>query len=170
MIVGPRAYEVDSGLVRSNHRLLAFAESGGLVVVQYQQHAFFRGGFAPYPMELAPRHDRVADESAAVTLLDPGHPVLHQPNAIGSADWEGWVQERGLYFPRSWDDRYTPLLAMHDPGEASLRGALLVAPVGKGTWVYTGLSFFRELPAGVPGAYRLLANILALAGERPVGS
>ena len=131
-----------------------------------QQHAFFEGGFAPYPLELAPRHDRVADESAAVTVLAPDHPAFRAPNPIGAADWEGWVQERGLYFARSWDDRYTPLLEMHDPGEAGLRGSLLVATVGEGTWVYTGLSFFRQLPAGVPGAYRLFVNLLGLGGQR----
>lgn len=166
IVVGPRAYEVDSALVDHNRRLLAYAERGGLVLVQYQQHAFFEGGFAPYPLELAPRHDRVADESAAVTVLAPDHPAFRGPNPIGAADWEGWVQERGLYFARSWDDRYTPLLEMHDPGEAGLRGSLLVATVGEGRWVYTGLSFFRQLPAGVPGAYRLFVNLLGLGGQR----
>ena len=167
IVIGPRAYEVDSGLVRNSRRLLDYAEAGGLVIVQYQQHAFFGGGFAPYPLELAPRHDRVADETAQVTVLEPDHRTMRTPNPIGDADWEGWVQERGLYFARAWDSRYTPLLELHDPDEPPLGGALLVAPVGEGTWVYTGISFFRQLPAGVPGAYRLFANLLGLAGERP---
>ena len=167
IVVGPRAYEVDSAVIEHNRRLLAYAERGGLVIVQYQQHAFFEGGFAPYPLELAPRHDRVTDEMAAVTVLAPSHAAMRAPNPIGPSDWEGWVQERGLYFARRWDDRYVPLLAMGDPGEAPVRGGLLVAPIGEGTWVYTGLSFFRQLPAGVPGAYRLFANLLGLARERP---
>lgn len=166
IVVGPRAYEVDSNLVEHHRRLLSYAERGGLVIVQYQQYAFFEGAFAPYPLEIAPRHDRVADETVPVTMLRPDHPAMRSPNPIGPADWEGWVQERGLYLPRAWDERYTPLLEMHDPGERPLHGALLVAPVGRGTWVYTGLSFFRELPAGVPGAYRLFANLLGLAEAR----
>jgi hypothetical protein len=88
--------------------------------------------------------------------------VVRRPNRLGPADWEGWVQERGLYFPHTWDAAYRPLLEMNDPGEEPLRGSLLVARVGRGTWIYTGLSFFRQLPAGVPGAFRLFANLLAL--------
>jgi hypothetical protein len=167
IVVGPRAYEVDSAVIEHNRRLLAYAERGGLVIVQYQQHTFFEGGFAPYPLELAARHDRVTDETAPVTVVAPSHPAMRSPNPIDASDWQGWVQERGLYYARSWDERYVPLLEMGDPGETPLRGALLVAPVGEGTWVYTGLSFFRQLPAGVPGAYRLFANLLGLARERP---
>ena len=91
---------------------------------------------------------------------------MRRPNRISERDWEGWVQERGLYFARSWDPAYSPILETHDKGEAELRGGLLIAPVGKGTYVYTGLSFFRQLPAGVPGALRLFANLLAL-GQPP---
>jgi hypothetical protein len=111
-------------------------------------------------------HDRVTDEKAPVRLVAPAHPALRVPNRIAPADWTGWVQERGLYFARSWDPRYQPLIEMHDPGEAPLEGGLLVARVGRGTYVYTGLSFFRELPAGVAGAWRLFANLLALGGRR----
>jgi LmbE family N-acetylglucosaminyl deacetylase len=187
IVVGPRAYEIDSGLVANNRRLLEYARRGGLVIVQYQQHRFFEGRFAPYPLtvggqplrldaETSPRatpgtaparpvapvsHDRVTDENAPVRLL-PGHPVARLPNRITDQDWKGWVQERGLYFARSWDPRYQAVLETHDPGEAPLRGGLLIAPVGRGTYVYTGLSFFRQLPAGVPGAFRLFANLLAL--------
>jgi hypothetical protein len=107
-------------------------------------------------------HDRVTDETAPVTLLAPEHPAVRIPNRLTGADWKGWVQERGLYFARSWDKRYHPLLETHDPGEAVLKGGLLIAPLGKGTYVYTGLSLFRQLPAGVPGAFRLFANLLAL--------
>jgi len=107
-------------------------------------------------------HDRVVDERAPITILAPDHPVLRRPNRISELDWEGWVQERGLYFARSWDPGYSPILETHDEGEAPLEGGLLVATVEKGTYVYTGLSFFRQLPAGVPGALRLFANLLAL--------
>jgi hypothetical protein len=183
IIVGPRAYETDSALVVNNRRLLEYARRGGLVIVQYQQHQFFNGGFAPYPLKVGGQplrldepssgrtaratapvsHDRVADESAPVRILAPGHPVVRLPNRLNSTDWQGWVQERGLYFARSWDRRYRPILETHDPGEPPLAGGLLLATVGKGTYVYTGLSFFRQLPAGIPGAFRLFSNLLALA-------
>jgi LmbE family N-acetylglucosaminyl deacetylase len=187
IVVGPRAYETDSALVENNGRLLAYARRGGLVIVQYQQHQFFNQRFAPYPMTVGgqplrlddsaparpgsaspPRaappvsHDRVTDENAPVTLLVAEHPSVREPNRITAKDWKGWVQERGLYFARTWDRRYRPILETHDPGEAPLKGGLLIASVGKGTYVYTGLSLFRQLPAGVPGAFRLFANLLAL--------
>jgi hypothetical protein len=164
-VIGPRAYETDSAVVANNRRLLDYARNGGLVIVQYQQHRFFTGGFAPYPMTVGgPQisHDRVADETAPVRILDQSHPTVRLPNRLTKGDWSGWVQERGLYFARSWDRRYQAVLETHDPGEPEHRGGLLIAPVGKGTYVYTGLSFFRQLPAGVPGAFRLFANLLAL--------
>jgi LmbE family N-acetylglucosaminyl deacetylase len=167
IVIGPRAYETDSALVENNRRLLAYARRGGLVIVQYQQHQFFNGRFAPYPMKVggtnpSVSHDRVADENAPVRILVANHPAMRAPNRLGKPDWQGWVQERGLYFARSWDRRYRAVLETHDPGEAPLAGGLLIAPVGRGTYVYTGLSFFRQLPAGVPGAFRLFVNLLAL--------
>jgi LmbE family N-acetylglucosaminyl deacetylase len=187
IVVGPRAYETDTALVLNNARLIDYARNGGLVIVQYQQHFYFNGGFAPYPLTVGGRplrltadsaagsgsrvvgppvsHDRVTDETAAVSIIDSASPVVTTPNRLGAGDWQGWVQERGLYFARSWDAAYHPVFELHDPGEAPLEGGLLVAKVGKGTYVYTGLSFFRQLPAGVPGAFRLFANLLAL-GER----
>jgi LmbE family N-acetylglucosaminyl deacetylase len=165
IVIGSRAYETDPALVANNSRILEYARGGGLVIVQYQQYAFVQGGFAPFPLAIARPHDRVTDEDAAVTPLDPTAPVLHVPNEIGPADWRGWVQERGLYFAHDWDPAYTPVLEMHDPGDLPLRGGLLVSRMGKGTYVYTGLAFFRELPAGVSGAYRLFANLLALHGR-----
>jgi hypothetical protein len=161
ILVGSRAYETDPTLPRANARLLDYARNGGLVIVQYQQYAFVQGGFAPYALEIARPHDRVADETAKMTMLDPASPVFTTPNRIGPEDWDGWVQERGLYFARSWGPEYTPLLSMADLGGAEQKGALLAARIGKGRYVYTGLAFFRQLPAGVPGAYRLLANLLA---------
>ncbi|HEX6939066.1 MAG TPA: PIG-L family deacetylase [Longimicrobiales bacterium] len=162
LVTGIRAYEHRSEIRTHNRRLLEWVERGGTLIVQYNQYTFSRGGFAPYALEIARPHDRVTDETAPVRLLDPSHPALSWPNRIGPADFDGWVQERGLYFPHTWDARYTPLLEMSDPGEDPLRGAVLVARYGKGTYVYTGLAFFRQLPAGVPGAYRLFANLIAL--------
>jgi hypothetical protein len=176
IVVGPRAFEVDSALVENNRRLLEYARRGGLVIVQYQQQPYFNGGYAPYPLRVGGLsllgtgttvgHDRVTDENAPVQVITPDHPIVLAPNRLGSADWQGWVQERGLYFARSWDRHYRPILRMNDPGEPALGGGLLVAPLGKGTYVYTGLSFFRQLPAGVPGAFRLFANLLALPHGR----
>ena len=173
IVVGPRAYETDSALVEANGRLVAYARRGGVVIVQYQQQPYFNGGFAPYPLTVggpsltpggAPvSHDRVTDETAPVRILAPSDPVFRAPNRITEQDWRGWIQERGLYFARSWDPAYRPLLETHDPGDAPLEGGLLLAHVGQGTYVYTGLSFFRQLPSGVPGAFRLFANLLALA-------
>jgi LmbE family N-acetylglucosaminyl deacetylase len=160
IVVGSRAYETEPALVENNTRLLDYVRAGGRLVVQYQQQPFFAGRFAPAPLALAQPHDRVTDETAPVTLLVPDHPVFTRPNRIGSADWAGWVQERGLYFARSWDSTYVPLLALADPGEAPLRGGLLIRRLGKGSYVYTGLAFFRQLPAGVPGAFRLFLNLL----------
>jgi hypothetical protein len=166
--VGSRAYETDAALMRANGRLLDYARSGGLVIVQYQQYPFINGGFAPYRMTIAQPHDRVTDETAPVTLLQPSAPLFRVPNAIGPDDWQGWVQERGLYFAHDWDSTYVPMLETHDSGSPPLAGGMLVAPLGRGTYVYTGLSFFRELPAGVVGAYRLFANLLELkAGHVP---
>jgi hypothetical protein len=165
IVVGSRAYESDSALMRNNDRLLEYTHSGGLLVVQYQQYAYVRGHYAPYPLTIARPHDRVTDEAAPVRMLDPDHPVFRAPNRIRSQDWEGWPQERGLYFARSWDAAYRPLLETGDPGEEPLRGGLLVARYGAGTYVYTGLSFFRALPAGNIGALRLFLNLLDLKSE-----
>jgi len=168
IVIGSRAYETEPALVANNGRLLDYAKNGGLLIVQYQQYPFVDGGFAPFPLSIARPHDRVTDENAPVTELDPANPVFHYPNEIGAADWRGWIQERGLYFAHSWDPTYVPVLEMHDPGPpsppppAELKGGLLIAPLGRGTYVYTGLSFFRQLPAGVPGPYRLFMNLLGL--------
>lgn len=162
IIVGTRAYEVDSALTRHNDRLLAYVEQGGLLLVQYQQYAFVSGGYAPYPLTINRPHDRVTDETVPVQLLAPDHPAFTRPNRLEPADWDGWPQERGLYFAGTWDPAYTPLLEMSDPGLPPLRGGLLVARRGRGSYVYTGLAFFRALPAGVAGAYRLFLNLLAL--------
>lgn len=168
IIVGSRAYETEPALAENNNRLLDYARGGGRLVVQYQQQPFFNGGFAPAPLTLGQPHDRVTDENAPVQLLAPDDPVFSRPNRIEASDWAEWVQERGLYFARTWDSTYRPLLAMADPGEAPLKGGFLIRPLGKGTYVYTGLSFFRQLPAGVPGAFRLFLNLLDARASAPV--
>jgi hypothetical protein len=165
IVIGSRAYEADTALGTNNDRLLDYVRAGGHVLVQYQQYPYVRGGYAPFPLEMANPHDRVTDETAPVTVLEPGSRVFREPNAIAPADWDGWPQERGLYFPRTWDPAYTPLLEMHDPDMPPLEGGLLIAQYGSGTYIYTGLSFFRALPAGVPGAFRLFFNLLDVRGH-----
>lgn len=160
IVIGSRAYETDTALPRANGRLLDYARAGGRLVVQYQQYPFVQGGYAPFTLEIARPHDRVTDETAKVTILHPELPVFHTPNEIGDPDWQGWVQERGLYFAHTWASEYTPLLEMADPNGPEQKGALLAAQLGKGRYVYTGLAFFRQLPAGVPGAYRLFVNLI----------
>lgn len=165
VVIGSRAFEIEPTLAKANDRLLEFARSGGTVLVQYQQYQFVQGGFAPFELDIRRPHDRVTDETAEVRLLDAGHPLLRTPNAISEADWQGWVQERGLYFAGTWGAEWIPLLAMSDPigdpGGEEKQGALLVAELGEGRYIYTGLAFFRQLPAGVPGAYRLFVNLLS---------
>ncbi len=165
IVIGARAYETDSALTRHNRRLLDYVRDGGLLLVQYQQYAFVAGNYAPYPLTINRPHDRVTDETAPVRILEPEHAVFSRPNRIGPEDWEGWPQERGLYFAGTWDPAYRPLIETADPGYRPLRGGLLVASYGQGTYVYTGLAFFRALPAGVPGAYRLFLNLLALGSR-----
>jgi LmbE family N-acetylglucosaminyl deacetylase len=166
IVTGIRAYEVRPDLLRHNARLLEYARRGGTFVVQYNKYELVDGGFMPYPATMARPHGRVTDEAAPVTLLEPGHPLLTAPNRITGADFDGWVHERGLYFLETFDERYAPLLQMNDPGEAAQRGALVAARLGDGWYVYTGLALFRQLPEGVPGAYRLLANLVSLGRSR----
>jgi len=158
VVVGIRAFNVRTNLVEHLPALFAFVQSGGNLIVQYNRPG--PKEIAPYDLEIS--SDRVTDENAAMTLLAPDHPALKTPNPITSADFAGWVQERGLYFPDQWDEHFTPLLACNDPGETPKKGGLLVARYGQGYFVYTGLSWFRQLPAGVPGAYRLFANLVSL--------
>jgi hypothetical protein len=162
VVVGVRAYEPREDLKAANAQLLDYARAGGTVVVQYNQYDFPRSGYAPFPVEMNRPADRVTDETAEVTILQPDAPVFTMPNRITQEDFQGWVQERGLYFMSEWDDAYTPLLEMRDKDEAPTRGSLLVASIGEGVYVYAALSFFRQWSSGVPGAYRLFANILSL--------
>ncbi len=161
IMTGVRAYNTKQFLKSARTELMNYVENGGNLVVQYNtSHRLVTKEIGPYDMKLS--RDRVTVEEAKATFISPEHPVLNYPNKITQQDFEGWVQERGLYFPNEWDERYTPIISWNDPEEDEKQGALLVAEYGKGHFVYTGISFFRELPAGVPGAYRLMANILSL--------
>jgi len=161
IVIGIRAFNTVNELQFSYKALNEYVNNGGTVIVQYNtSRGLIDAPIAPFSLELS--RDRVTDENAKVTFLAKDHPVLNKPNKISESDFDGWVQERGLYFPDKWDNAFTPILEMHDKGESEKQGSLLVAKYGKGYYVYTGLSFFRELPAGVPGAYRLFANLLSL--------
>jgi LmbE family N-acetylglucosaminyl deacetylase len=164
VLVGIRAFNVLDQADRLLPLLFAFAEAGGTVVVQYQvSRGLKTDGLAPFPLSLG--RGRVTDEAAEMVFLAPDHTAMHWPNRLGPVDFEGWVQERGLYYAEQWDPAFTPLLAARDPGEEPLAGGLLVARHGEGWYVYSGISFFRQLPAGVPGAYRLLVNLLSLGHD-----
>ena len=167
VVVGTRAYESHPELIQHNARLLDYARRGGTLVVQYGQYEMMQAGVMPYPITISRPHTRVTVEAAPVTILDPEHRTLRAPNRIGPRDFEGWVQERALYMPSQVDSAYTAPLAMSDPGEPPSRGALLVAPYGRGLYVYTTMAFFRQLPAGVPGAARLFVNLLSAKAAEP---
>jgi LmbE family N-acetylglucosaminyl deacetylase len=161
VVVGVRAYEFRPDLVANQPRLLDYVRAGGTLIVQYQTLASEGVTFTPYPVKLS--RTRVVDETAPVTILVPEHAVFRWPNPISAADFSGWVQERGLYFLEQWDEPFMPLLESHDPGEPPQRGGMVIATYGKGRFVYTGYAWFRQLPAGVPGALRLFANLLSLS-------
>ncbi|HYO08572.1 MAG TPA: PIG-L family deacetylase [Tepidisphaeraceae bacterium] len=161
VVVGVRALNVRTDLGDRMPALFAFAEAGGNVIVQYNRPDGLKANpIAPYPLKLS--RERVTDEASAVALLAPNHPALNAPNKIAPADFDGWVQERGLYYPSEWAPQFMPILAAGDAGEKPLEGGLLIAKHGRGHFVYTGLAWFRQLPAGVPGAYRLFANLVSL--------
>lgn len=161
IVVGIRAYNIVSELAFAQPILNKYVENGGTMIMQYNtNHALVTENIAPYSLKLS--RDRVTDEFSKVKMLAPENPLLNTPNKITQKDFEGWVQERGLYFPDEWSKEFTPILGMHDKGESQTKGSLLVAKYGKGYYIYTGLSFFRELPAGVSGAYRLFANMLSI--------
>ncbi len=159
IIAGVRAYNTRSILRSANKRLLQFVHDGGTLIVQYNtNNRLVLEQFAPWPLRLS--RDRVSVEEAPVILLDPAHPLLNRPCKIGPEDFNGWVQERGLYFADQWDDRYQALLSSHDPGEPEKKGGLLHARYGKGTFIFSGYAWFRQLPAGVTGAWRLFTNLI----------
>ena len=166
IVLGIRAYDTQKDVTANNKKLLDFVVAGGTLVVQYNAGTgdFNKGNFTPYSAELS--RARVSVEEAPVDILAPDDGVFHYPNAITARDFDGWVQERGLYFMDKWDEHFKPLLSCHDPGEDAQKGGLLRAQYGKGTYIYTGYAFFRQLPAGVPGAVRLYVNLLSAGHEK----
>jgi LmbE family N-acetylglucosaminyl deacetylase len=166
VVVGIRAYQVREDLVANNQRLMDFVNRGGTLIVQYQlPQTYAQQNLAPFPTQMGPR---VSDENASVTISEPSHPIFNSPNKITADDFEGWVQERNLYNFVQMDPKYTGLLESHDAGEAENKGGLVIAAIGKGKYVYCSYSLFRQLPAGVPGAYRLLANLVGLPKTKSV--
>ena len=164
VIAGVRAYNTRHQLISVQQRLMDYVKHGGTYIVQYvTQQKPESENLGPYPFSIG--RDRVTVEDAPVLFVDPNHPLLNDPNKITQEDFQGWVQERGLNFAGKWDSTYQTVLSSHDPGEQPLPGGLLVARFGKGYYIYTGYSFFRQLPAGVPGAYRLFANLVELSAK-----
>ena len=157
VVVGIRAYNIVEELKFKQDILFDFVEKGGNMIVQYNTSRRVDVG-APYDLRLS--RDRVTDEFAEVRILEKNHAVLNFPNKITQNDFKGWVQERGLYFPNKWAKEFTPILSFQENGDDPMDGSLLVAKYGEGYYIYTGLSFFRELPAGVPGAYKLFTNTI----------
>jgi LmbE family N-acetylglucosaminyl deacetylase len=165
VVLGIRAYDTQKDIATNNKKLLDYVSAGGTLIVQYNAGAgdFNSGHFTPFPATMS--RSRVSVEEAPVEILTPEDSAFHSPNQITQRDFDGWVQERGLYFMDQWDSNFRPLLSSHDPGEQPLKGGLLRAQYGKGTYIYTGYAFFRQLPAGVPGAIRLYVNLLAAGHE-----
>jgi LmbE family N-acetylglucosaminyl deacetylase len=165
IILGIRAYDTQKDVIANNKKLLDYVSNGGTLMVQYETGVsdFNSGHFTPYPADLS--RARVSVEQAPVEILAPDDPIFHYPNQITEKDFDGWVQERGLYFMDQWDSHFKPLLSSHDPGEPPQKGGLLVAQYGKGIYIYNAYAFFRQLPAGVPGAIRLYVNLLS--AKRP---
>ena len=164
VVTGIRAFNTEKDLASLNQVLFDYVESGGHLVVQYNTNrGLVTDQIAPLPLQLS--RDRVTVEEAEATWLQKDHPLFTSPNKLTPTDFEGWNQERGLYFANEWDEQFTPLISWQDPEETPKKGGLLVANVGEGTYIYTGISLFRHLPAGVPGSYRLLANILNYGQE-----
>ncbi len=169
IVVGIRASETRPDMMSNKQRLMDYVNNGGNLIMQYQRGNFAQSGLPPYPVDTNDKQGttagsvaRVVDENAPVKILDPAHPIFNFPNKITDEDFKGWVQERNAYNLVTFDPKYTPLLESHDAGEQENKGGLVIAKVGKGNWVYCSYSFFRQLPAGVPGAYRLFANLLSL--------
>jgi LmbE family N-acetylglucosaminyl deacetylase len=165
IILGTRAYAVRTDLKAANTRLLDYVKNGGVLIVQYNLQDFDHN-YGPYPFELGPNAAKVVDENSPIAILDPNNPAFGWPNKVTAADFKGWVEERGHGFLKSWDSRYTPLVETHDPDQDPQKGGLLLARYGKGFYIYDAFALYRQLPSGVPGAYRILGNLVSL-GKNP---
>ena len=161
VVIGVRAFNTQERMAVWQPELFAYVKQGGVVIAQYNTAGEFKvPGVGPFPLRIS--RDRVTDETAEMRILAPQNPIVTTPNQIGPADFDGWVQERGLYFADQWDPAWTAIFSSNDPGDKPLDGGLLVARSGKGYFVYTSYAWFRQLPAGVPGAYRIFANMISL--------
>ena len=165
IILGTRAYAVRPELKSANNRLLEYVKNGGVLIVQYNLQDFDQN-YGPYPFSLGANSQKVVDETAKVTLLKPDSPVFTWPNRITESDFGGWVEERGHGFMQSWDAKYEALTETADPEQDPQRGGLLLARYGKGAYIYDAFALYRQLPSGVPGAFRILANLVSL-GKNP---
>jgi hypothetical protein len=165
IVLGTRAYAVRPELRAANTRLLDFVKNGGVLVVQYNLQSF-ESAYGPYPFELGENPSKVVDEASAVKFVNPENPVFNWPNKITPEDFQGWEEERGHGFMEKWDPHYQPLVETHDPDQDPQAGGLLLARYGRGFYVYDAFALYRQLPAGVPGAYRILANLIS-AGKNP---
>jgi len=170
IIVDNRVYESQPDLIAANQKLLDYANAGGTLIVFYHKSNEWnpdprrnRPQLSPYKLILG--DERITDENAPVTFIEPEHPLLNFPNKLGQDDFKDWIQERGLYYPREWDPQIRALLQSNDPGEAPLKGGLLVADYGRGHYIYSSMVWYRQLRAGVPGAYRMLANMISCGRE-----
>jgi hypothetical protein len=167
VIVGIRAYNTNERMKFHQPKLMEYVKNGGTLINQYQTTWGLKipmEEIAPFPMKIS--RERVAVEEAEVRFLQPDHEILNYPNKITQADFDNWVQERGLYFANEWDEAFVPILSANDPGEPARDGGMLVAKYGKGYYIYSGYSWFRELPAGVPGAYRLFTNMISIGKNK----
>jgi alpha-galactosidase-like protein len=161
IVLGVRAYAVREDLKTNNERLLEYVKNGGVAIVQYNTPEYDHN-YGPYPYVMGRNPEEVTDEASVVTILDPANPVFNWPNKITPKDFSNWVEERGSKWMQSWDPKYDALLETHDEGQAPQKGGLLYAKYGKGIYIYNAYAFYRQLPEGVPGAYRIFANMLSL--------
>jgi len=159
VIAGIRAYNTYQRLTTDQKNILKYVENGGTFIVQYNTTGDLIANPSPYKLTIS--RDRVTEEDSPVSIINPNHPLMNYPFKITQTDFEGWIQERGLYFPSEWEENFVPLLEMNDKGEIPKSGSLLFTKYGRGNFIYTGLSFFRQLPAGVEGAYKLFINLLS---------
>ncbi|MCB0748536.1 MAG: hypothetical protein KDC90_13835, partial [Ignavibacteriae bacterium] len=164
IITGVRAYNTRERLKYDQPKLLEYVKNGGTLIVQYNvAFGLQTEDIGPYKFDIG--RDRVSEENAEINILDPTNRLLNYPNRINQTDFSNWIQERGLYFAENWDEKYTPIFSAHDTNEGDKKGSLIYTNYGKGVFIYTGLSFFRELPAGVPGAYRLFVNLISAGNQ-----